>query len=123
MRTKNLRRVLAVILILTMAAGLWTGASAADSRVQASAEKAAAYLVEAIPAAQPGQSGGEWLIIGLARSGLGADSAYYAAYAETLKAWVQECGGVLDTRRYTAVSYTHLPICLYFPLTFYSAFF
>ena len=70
MKAKKFRRVVSLALAVVLALGLCAGASAADSRVQTCAEETAAFLTEATAQPQPGQTGGEWLVIGLARSGL-----------------------------------------------------
>lgn len=47
-----------------------------------------------------GSIGGEWAILGLARSGLGSAS-YFEAYRKTLRQYVRACDGVLHKRKYT----------------------
>ncbi len=104
MKAKKFRRIVSLALAVVLALGLCAGASAADSRVQTCAEETAAFLAESTAQPQPGQAGGEWLVIGLARSGLEGSNAYFSSYADAAEKYVADCGGVLSARRYTEYS-------------------
>ncbi|MEG1880474.1 MAG: DUF4430 domain-containing protein, partial [Oscillospiraceae bacterium] len=53
---------------------------------------------------QVGSIGGEWAIIGLARSGASVPNEYYQKYYENVEKTVKTCGGVLDEKKYTEYS-------------------
>ncbi|MEG2584500.1 MAG: hypothetical protein RSA27_08340, partial [Oscillospiraceae bacterium] len=53
---------------------------------------------------QVGSIGGEWAIIGLARSGASVSDEYYQKYYENVEKTVKACGGVLDEKKYTEYS-------------------
>ena len=68
------------------------------------AEKTAAYLMDTVTEPSCGSVGGEWTVLGLARSGLPVDQSYYDGYYTRLCAQLRECGGILDERRNTEYS-------------------
>ncbi|MBE6967586.1 MAG: hypothetical protein E7444_04000 [Ruminococcaceae bacterium] len=51
-----------------------------------------------------GSVGGEWLILGLARSGLEVSGEYYETYFQNLSAYTAQQGGVLHEKKYTEYS-------------------
>ena len=51
-----------------------------------------------------GSVGGEWLIMGLARSGLEISDEYYEIYFQNLSAYTAQQGGVLHAKKYTEYS-------------------
>lgn len=61
----------------------------------------AQYLVSVVPAPQVGSTGGEWAVLGLARSGAEVPEGYFEKYYEYLENYVKECKGVLHERKYT----------------------
>ncbi len=66
--------------------------------------KASAYLVKTVPSPQYGSIGGEWTVIGLARSGSDVPKDYYSRYCTAVEQYVKECGGVLHEKKYTEYS-------------------
>ena len=63
-----------------------------------------------MPEPAPGSVGGEWRVLGLARSGLEVPEAYFTGYYDRLCARLDEQQGVLDTRRSTEYSRTILAL-------------
>ena len=61
---------------------------------------AAAYVLRTVPEPQCGSVGGEWAVLGLARSGYG-DAAWSETYYDNLVAYAQAQDGVLHARKYT----------------------
>lgn len=51
-----------------------------------------------------GSVGGEWLILGFARSGMEVSDEYYETYFQNLSAYTAQQGGVLHTKKYTEYS-------------------
>ena len=67
-------------------------------------EQTADYLLHTVTEPVCGSVGGEWTVLGLARSGLPVDQSYYDGYYTRLCAQLRECGGILDERRNTEYS-------------------
>lgn len=67
-------------------------------------KETAAYIMEKVKSPTVGSIGGEWAIIGLARSPVQVDEQYYADYYNKVENYVKECGGVLHKRKYTEYS-------------------
>ena len=61
---------------------------------------AAAYILRTVPEPQCGPIGGEWAVIGLARSGC-SSTEWFEAYFDSLAALVRAQDGVLHARKYT----------------------
>ena len=67
-------------------------------------EETAALLQNAAPSPTINSVGGEWLILGLARSDLEVDPAYYEQYYKNVEDYLTQCGGVLHERKYSEYS-------------------
>lgn len=67
-------------------------------------EETAAWLMETVPEANFGSLGGEWLVLGLARSGLEIPEGYFTVYGENVAAYTAGQAGVLHERKYTEYS-------------------
>ena len=67
-------------------------------------DEAAAFVKNAVPAPSIGTIGGEWAVLGLARSGADVDEKYFDDYYARVEAYTSEHGGVLDERKYTEYS-------------------
>ena len=109
MKTK---RLLALFLLIVLSGSLMAcdapvaedasavgGTSVADSM-----QAAAAYVLSTVPAPQISSVGGEWAVIGLARSGYDVPQQYFDTYRETVETYTAECDGVLHSRKYTEFS-------------------
>ncbi len=97
-----MKKALCIILSLF----LITGQAYANDALQNTAE----YIYTSVPEPQFGSIGGEWTIIGLARSGYDVPQSYYDAYYKQIEQYVTECNGVLHNRKYT--EYSRLIIAL-----------
>lgn len=71
-----------------------------DQKIQ----QTATYLTQTVKEPQIGSTGGEWVILGLKRSGVTVPKTYYDGYYKRLEAYTKECKGVLHPRRYTTYS-------------------
>lgn len=67
-------------------------------------EETGQWLLRQIPEPAYGSVGGEWMILGLARSGADVPGGFYDDYFERLAEYTAEQGGVLHTRKYTEYS-------------------
>ncbi|MCL2216862.1 MAG: terpene cyclase/mutase family protein, partial [Defluviitaleaceae bacterium] len=66
--------------------------------------RAASYILRAVPNPTMGSVGGEWAVIGLARSRQHVSGAYFRRYFNAVERHVRERGGVLHERRITEYS-------------------
>ena len=111
-----MKRLLSWILILTVFLSLTAcGKQGPEAEVTVSPEQQKEVLTEALTAtgaflqanvADPsfGSVGGEWLILGLARSGLDITGEYYENYFQNLSVYTAQQGGVLHAKKYTEYS-------------------
>ncbi len=100
------QRGLGFLLTLALLLGLTARASAAvnNRALEAAVQDTAAYLVQTVSRPQVGPIGGEWAIIGLARSGYAVPQSYWDDYYRTVEEYVKACGGVLHEKKYTEYS-------------------
>ena len=100
---RRIKRISAWILTLAILLTLTVPAFAASS-VQSEVQGSAAYMVSAVKSPEVGSIGGEWAIIGLARSGYSVPADYYDEYYTRVEKYVKNCSGVLHERKYTEYS-------------------
>lgn len=100
---RRIKRISAWILTLAILLTLTVPAFAASS-VQSEMNKSAAYMVSAVKAPEIGSIGGEWAVLGLARSGYSVPANYYDDYYARVEKYVKNCSGVLHERKYTEYS-------------------
>ena len=100
---RRIKRISAWILTLAILLTLTVPALAASS-VQNEVQGSAAYMVSAVKAPEVGSIGGEWAVIGLARSGYSVPADYYDEYYTRVEKYVKNCSGVLHERKYTEYS-------------------
>ena len=98
-------KLLCILLLLSLLLSLTACGKQANK-----IEKTAGYLQAQIAAPGTGSVGGDWLIFGLARSGVKVPQKYFDAYYENVEAAVREKNGVLSDRKYTEYSRTVLAL-------------
>lgn len=98
-------KLLCILLLLSLLLSLTACCKQANQL-----EKTAGYLQAQIAAPGTGSVGGDWLIFGLARSGVKVPQKYFDAYYENVEAAVREKNGVLSDRKYTEYSRTVLAL-------------
>lgn len=81
-----------------------TGLAAEPTGLDAAVEAAAAYVYKAVPHPGTEDIGGEWAVIGLARSGYKVPDSYFEEYYKAVEADVREKKGVLHDKKYTDYS-------------------
>lgn len=96
------RRFLSLWLALVVSISAILPAQAAD--MSGALQDTAAYLLKTVKDPQVGSIGGEWAILGLARSGCEVPASYYEKYYENVVSYVSERDGVLHKRKYTEYS-------------------
>lgn len=106
-RMNRLNKWLTAILMMgflmwSFAVGPAYGASAAQ--IDDAIQDTAAFLLASVKDPQVGSVGGEWAVLGLARSGYPVPQSYYDAYYETVKRFVVSLQGNLHDKKYTEYS-------------------
>ena len=99
-----MKRILFLVLILVCLLGLTVPAAGAGTDLQTLVNGSAKYMLSAVKSPEPGDVGGEWAVLGLARSGYAVPDGYFEGYYGKLVAYVKECKGVLHARKYTDYS-------------------
>lgn len=75
-----------------------------DDEISKIIEDTAKYIYENVENPQVGSIGGEWTVLGLARSGIKIPEEYYQNYYNNVEAYVSKCDGILHTKKYTEYS-------------------
>lgn len=100
-----MKRVFSILLALVILAGFpSTALAASPSELDTAVRDASEYMVKAVPSPRVGSVGGEWAVIGLARSGYNVPDSYFEGYYRTVEQYVRENKGVLHDRKYTEYS-------------------
>ena len=80
------------------------GTQKKEVQKQFNIEDIAKYILKTTPNPCVGSIGGEWAILGLARSGEEIPQEFYQRYYENVKSYVKECKGILHDKKYTEYS-------------------
>lgn len=100
-----MKKALSLVLILACILTLAIPAVATkEPDLQSLVNGSAKYMLSAVKAPEPGDVGGEWAVLGLARSGYTVPDGYFEGYYGKLEAYVKEKQGVLHKRKYTDYS-------------------
>lgn len=75
-----------------------------DIILDAAIKDTAAYIYKTVSSPQVGSIGGEWAVLGLARSGYDVPEEYYEKYYATVEAYVKSLNGKLHDKKYTEYS-------------------
>ncbi|MBR2949343.1 MAG: terpene cyclase/mutase family protein [Lachnospiraceae bacterium] len=75
-----------------------------EQTIKDSLEQTGNYLYKNVENPTIGSVGGEWTILGLARSGMDIRDEYFETYFENLSAYTAQQGGVLHAKKYTEYS-------------------
>jgi hypothetical protein len=100
-----MKKVISLALVLACLLALAVPALAArEPDLKSLVEGSAKYMLSAVKEPEPGDIGGEWAVLGLARSGMEVPEGYFEGYYGKLEAYVKEKQGVLHKRKYTDYS-------------------
>ncbi len=97
---KQIRKFAALILALSVLFSLAVPTFAASS-VQSEVQSSAAFMLSSVKSPEVGSIGGEWAVIGLARSGYSVPADYYDEYYTRVEKYVKNCSGVLHEKENT----------------------
>lgn len=99
MKRTHFKRLSALLLLLAMLVSL-----AACGKEETPIEKTARYLQAQIPEPTCAAVGGDWLVFGLARSGLKAPQKYFDTYYKNVEDYIVSVDGVLSRKKNTEYS-------------------
>jgi len=100
-----MKKYISILLTLTILFSLSLSAFAYDTnKVNATLESVGNYLYETVKEPQVGSIGGEWAVMGLARSDMDIPNEYFENYYQTVIKYVKDSGGVLHNKKYTEYS-------------------
>lgn len=102
--TQTRKRAVSLLLAVAMLLSLCASAFAAECGTEEALNRAAAYVYGAVPSPQVASIGGEWAVIGLARSGYDVPQSYWDDYYTAVETYVADCKGVLHEKKYTEYS-------------------
>lgn len=74
------------------------------TQLKAAMDDTAAYVYQTVKDPQVGSIGGEWAVLGLARSGFDVPKTYYQDYYKTVESYVKGLKGNLSDKKYTEYS-------------------
>lgn len=99
------KRVMCLLLLLALAVGMAIPAAAVtENELAAAVSDTAEYIYKTVKSPQVGSIGGEWAVLGLARSGYDVPQEYWDSYYATVEEYVEACKGVLHEKKYTEYS-------------------
>ena len=102
-----MKKIVSFVLVIAMLCVLFVPVAGAAGSVdlQKLVNETARYMLSAVPAPDHADVGGEWAVLGLARSGYASvPEGYFEGYYAKLEAHVKEVQGVLHKRKYTDYS-------------------
>lgn len=100
----RMKRGASLLLAWIMIFSLSLPALAAEDSLDAAVEGSAKYMFNAVQEPQVGSVGGEWAVIGLARSGCDVPQEYWDHYYAAVEDYVEEHKGNLHDKKYTEYS-------------------
>lgn len=103
MRVKKMKKFILVFLILMSVFAFYVHAvenDITDELIKGVGD----YLFKTVPNPIVGSVGGEWTVLGLARSDLELPDRYFEKYYKTVEKYIKERNGILHERKYTEYS-------------------
>ena len=100
---RQLKRILGAALSLTLLLGLALPSTAAKPELQTAMETSTAYMLRTVQEPQVGSVGGEWAVIGLARSGCDVPQSYWDQYYNTVEDYVEDHKGNLHDKNIQSI--------------------
>ncbi len=100
-----MKNFISILLTLTILFSLSLEVFAFDTdKVDVTLESVGNYLYETVKEPMVGSIGGEWAVLGLARSDMDIPDEYYQNYYENVEEYVKACNGNLHDKKYTEYS-------------------
>jgi len=106
-----IKKIFSILAALSIALTFAVPAFAkADTELDEALDISARYMLKAASSPVHGEIGGDWAVIGLARSGYPVPQEYWDNYYATVEKNVRESGGILHEKKYTDYSRTILAL-------------
>lgn len=103
--TQIMKRGWSLLLTIALVMSLCVPAMAvSECEINGAVTRSAEYMLGAVKTPQVGSIGGEWAVIGLARSDYAVPQEYWDNYYAAVEEYVESCKGVLHKRKYTEYS-------------------
>lgn len=99
-----MKRIISFILIALMVLCNISVFAADINAVNLITSYTADYIYQIVNNPQVASIGGEWAVIGLARSGTDIHDEYYQNYYDTVQNYVEQCDGIMHVKKYTEYS-------------------
>ena len=99
-----MRRVIISLLCIAILVSVLSACAQKSDPLYDTMQETADYLQKTVEEPFLSSVGGEWLVMGLARSGLEVPQEYYEKYLQNVCRYVSQCEGDLDDRKYTEYS-------------------
>ncbi len=93
--------ILAICLIFCSISSLY---AVTPQELDEAVKATATNIYKTVKNPQVGSLGGEWAVLGLARSSFDVPDSYYEGYYKTVEEYVKECQGILHEKKYTEYS-------------------
>lgn len=93
-----------LIMIMLLISSLSPAYAADNAVLDAAVKDTAEYMYKTVSSPQVGSIGGEWAVLGLARSGYDVPEEYYQKYYSTVEKYVESLEGNLHDKKYTEYS-------------------
>lgn len=99
------KQILALAMTVALVSALSTGAFASNNDpLNTAVSSSSAYMLNTVQKPKVGSIGGEWAVLGLARSGSKVPQAYWDDYYAAVEAEVTSTQGILHEKKYTEYS-------------------
>lgn len=99
-----MKRIVSCILALAVLISLTACGKKTEADLTDTISTTGQWLRDSVAEPTYGSVGGEWLVMGLARSDLEIDNEYFESYFQNISAYTAQQGGVLHDRKYTEYS-------------------
>lgn len=96
-----MKKTLSLFLCLIM---IFIGVPQTFAASESALTETAVYLQQVVTEPKVGSVGGEWAVLGLARSGVRVSDGYFENYYQAVENYVRDCGGKLHDKKYTEYS-------------------
>lgn len=104
MKTSKRAASFLLALLMLWSVSLSAFAAVSEDTLANAVTDTAQYMYKTVAEPQVGSIGGEWAVLGLARSGYAVPDKYYQDYYATVEKYVKDCGGKLHDKKYTEYS-------------------
>jgi len=99
-----MKKIISIIFSMIIVLGISGQSYAEDYNIDKVISDTASYIYQTIDTPQVSSVGGEWAILGLARSGIDIPKEYYEKYYANLEEYLKNKNGILHSKKYTEYS-------------------